>query len=122
MAVSLREYRAKIRSVESTKKITRAMELIAASRIVKAQQRSEEHTSELQSRSDLVCRLLLEKKKNTSNHTGADQSSAPRVDPRLDHRTALLTPLLDVPALIAVILPETLINIYRLPTLPYCYL
>src|SRR2546421_3534922 len=28
--------------------------------------RSEEHTSELQSRSDLVCRLLLEKKKKTS--------------------------------------------------------
>src|SRR2546428_1398913 len=27
-------------------------------------QRSEEHTSELQSRSDLVCRLLLEKKKD----------------------------------------------------------
>src|SRR5207249_11600413 len=27
-------------------------------------QRSEEHTSELQSRFDLVCRLLLEKKKN----------------------------------------------------------
>jgi F-type H+-transporting ATPase subunit gamma len=40
MAVSLREYRAKIRSVESTKKITRAMELIAASRIIKAQQRA----------------------------------------------------------------------------------
>src|SRR2546428_8744651 len=31
--------------------------------------RSEEHTSELQSRSDLVCRLLLEKKKsNESQH------------------------------------------------------
>src|SRR2546421_3900682 len=28
-----------------------------------SRQRSEEHTSELQSRSDLVCRLLLEKKK-----------------------------------------------------------
>src|SRR5436190_9234766 len=28
--------------------------------------RSEEHTSELQSHSDLVCRLLLEKKKRTS--------------------------------------------------------
>src|SRR5438132_14219646 len=27
--------------------------------------RSEEHTSELQSHSDLVCRLLLEKKKNS---------------------------------------------------------
>src|SRR5690349_3166971 len=30
------------------------------------QERSEEHTSELQSRRDLVCRLLLEKKKTTS--------------------------------------------------------
>src|SRR5690349_23158362 len=29
--------------------------------------RSEEHTSELQSRRDLVCRLLLEKKKKTNN-------------------------------------------------------
>src|SRR5206468_6757440 len=29
--------------------------------------RSEEHTSELQSRSDLVCRLLLEKKKTLDN-------------------------------------------------------
>src|SRR5437868_15224392 len=29
--------------------------------------RSEEHTSELQSRFDLVCRLLLEKKKNNLN-------------------------------------------------------
>src|SRR2546421_8679701 len=29
--------------------------------------RSEEHTSELQSRSDLVCRLLLEKKKETAS-------------------------------------------------------
>src|SRR5205809_5933993 len=31
--------------------------------------RSEEHTSELQSRLHLVCRLLLEKKKNTDAHT-----------------------------------------------------
>src|SRR5690606_41650491 len=29
--------------------------------------RSEEHTSELQSRENLVCRLLLEKKKNTTD-------------------------------------------------------
>src|SRR2546430_6760072 len=34
-----------------------------------ARHRSEEHTSELQSQSNLVCRLLLEKKKNT--HTTA---------------------------------------------------
>src|SRR5712664_4426110 len=35
------------------------------------ERRSEEHTSELQSRSDLVCRLLLEQKKknNKNNHT-----------------------------------------------------
>src|SRR5207249_11374356 len=32
-----------------------------------AVQRSEEHTSELQSRFDLVCRLLLEKKKKLTN-------------------------------------------------------
>src|SRR2546427_2234371 len=31
--------------------------------------RSEEHTSELQSQSNLVCRLLLEKKKNIHGHT-----------------------------------------------------
>src|SRR5438034_4377044 len=31
--------------------------------------RSEEHTSELQSHSDLVCRLLLEKKKKKIQHT-----------------------------------------------------
>src|SRR2546427_7493093 len=31
--------------------------------------RSEEHTSELQSQSNLVCRLLLEKKKNSGTYT-----------------------------------------------------
>src|SRR5437588_3667306 len=35
-------------------------------------QRSEEHTSELQSHSELVCRLLLEKKKYREN-TGKDR-------------------------------------------------
>src|SRR5438034_6883453 len=33
--------------------------------------RSEEHTSELQSHSDLVCRLLLEKKKDGYLHRGS---------------------------------------------------
>src|SRR2546421_4993795 len=42
--------------------------------------RSEEHTSELQSRSDLVCRLLLEKKKNkkkqiSTRHTNKKQQN-----------------------------------------------
>src|SRR2546421_2300186 len=41
--------------------------------------RSEEHTSELQSRSDLVCRLLLEKKKKKSsqNHHSQRQPDSP---------------------------------------------
>src|SRR5690349_23179921 len=35
--------------------------------------RSEEHTSELQSRRDLVCRLLLEKKKNEISADATDE-------------------------------------------------
>ena len=41
MGAQLRVYRRRIRSVQSTKKITKAMELIASSRIVKAQARLE---------------------------------------------------------------------------------
>src|SRR3989449_3112555 len=41
---------------------------LVAARLVE-QERSEEHTSELQSRLHLVCRLLLEKKKNTNAKT-----------------------------------------------------
>src|SRR3989475_3652816 len=46
--------------------------------------RSEEHTSELQSQSNLVCRLLLEKKKRTlpirsAEHTSELQSQSNRV-------------------------------------------
>src|SRR5205809_5705895 len=40
--------------------------------------RSEEHTSELQSRLHLVCRLLLEKKNNVHSYDGiCEQSSDP---------------------------------------------
>ena len=41
MGAQLRVYRRRIKSVQATKKITKAMELIASSRIVKAQQRLE---------------------------------------------------------------------------------
>src|SRR2546430_8531305 len=46
-------------------------ELQAFGLIVTAEPRSEEHTSELQSQSNLVCRLLLEKKKKNDieHHT-----------------------------------------------------
>src|SRR5699024_11967916 len=43
-------------------------------------QRSEEHTSELQSRFDLVCRLLLEKKKNHCCDGSRSDLSTSRVD------------------------------------------
>src|SRR5260221_10361458 len=43
-------------------------------RFGRAFQRSEEHTSELQSHSDLVCRLLLEKKKPRAPGTSAARS------------------------------------------------
>src|SRR5688572_31802997 len=38
-----------------------------------AEARSEEHTSEPQSQSNLVCRLLLEKKKKTNNNKHASE-------------------------------------------------
>src|SRR2546421_6811472 len=46
-----------------------ALQSAARHRSKDGQLRSEEHTSELQSRSDLVCRLLLEKKKRSIDET-----------------------------------------------------
>src|SRR2546430_4608814 len=52
--------------------------------------RSEEHTSELQSQSNLVCRLLLEKKKKLAIHTYSahisDRPDAPSV-PDVAHQS-----------------------------------
>src|SRR5205085_5020309 len=44
----------------------RRLDLVQRAVIAVTDARSEEHTSELQSQSNLVCRLLLEKKKNTT--------------------------------------------------------
>src|SRR2546430_10782278 len=41
--------------------------------------RSEEHTSELQSQSNLVCRLLLEKKKHTTPSDGSPSTISNRL-------------------------------------------
>src|SRR2546422_4436951 len=51
-------------------------------RVAVLQRRSEEHTSELQSRLHLVCRLLLEKKKNTQM---AEQRDSPTTFLRAVH-------------------------------------
>src|SRR6202021_2414415 len=53
--------------------------------------RSEEHTSELQSHSDLVCRLLLEKKKNkvtSTDQSSASTTSSPRTQTQRDNMTS----------------------------------
>src|SRR2546429_2524377 len=47
--------------------------------------RSEEHTSELQSRLHLVCRLLLEKKKKNIKRTGKNAQRQTRTSSRPNH-------------------------------------
>src|SRR2546430_8363022 len=49
-------------------------------RATSADSRSEEHTSELQSQSNLVCRLLLEKKKRSHGSARVDYGLAVRAD------------------------------------------
>src|SRR2546430_3719472 len=56
--------------------------------------RSEEHTSELQSQSNLVCRLLLEKKKKTIQHasiTAQNTSNVLRLRSEVQHSTLTAT-------------------------------
>src|SRR5688572_31002870 len=56
--------------------IARAAVGLAESFAEVADQRSEEHTSELQSQSNLVCRLLLEKKKKHKQNQASAQHTA----------------------------------------------
>src|SRR5690349_23006232 len=51
--------------------VGRALPHAANVEVLRVRRRSEEHTSELQSRRDLVCRLLLEKKKKKDTRSGA---------------------------------------------------
>src|SRR5215510_15755816 len=52
-----------------------------ASRTRPPHRRSEEHTSELQSRGHLVCRLLLEKKKEKTHTNNTTQHHTPTTQP-----------------------------------------
>src|SRR2546430_12243034 len=56
---------AKARQARQLIRVLRRRTPLAPAQLAHAQ-RSEEHTSELQSQSNLVCRLLLEKKKKTT--------------------------------------------------------
>src|SRR2546430_7686940 len=61
--------------------ISRALVAVDGDALQDGAPRSEEHTSELQSQSNLVCRLLLEKKKKTDEQHKAAESEefAPKV-------------------------------------------
>src|SRR5205807_5112103 len=54
--------------------------------------RSEEHTSELQSPCNLVCRLLLEKKKKRNEYRTQHTSHRPLFNDELPHMTFLTCP------------------------------
>src|SRR2546430_4578766 len=57
--------------------------------------RSEEHTSELQSQSNLVCRLLLEKKNIIGTVRGVDLDHHLGFHPRLVRRMCSVKPIID---------------------------
>src|SRR5438093_8847740 len=55
--------------------------IITDTRTVSGRRRSEEHTSELQSLTNLVCRLLLEKKKTNCAASIGHQTTSPSHEP-----------------------------------------
>src|SRR5437870_11251847 len=69
--------------------LVRAHQVPVEARAVAVGERSEEHTSELQSRGHLVCRLLLEKKKKQPNNT---QHAPPHTPPHTHHVLPPRTP------------------------------
>src|SRR5438105_11065361 len=66
----------------------RAFEILARDARVAREdlERSEEHTSELQSRVDLVCRLLLEKKKKKKHRTHNTYARQQRKEKHIRHK------------------------------------
>src|SRR5688572_32144645 len=60
-------FRSAIRILPEQVRFAVACEVRASDQLPVSAPRSEEHTSELQSQSNLVCRLLLEKKKENNN-------------------------------------------------------
>ncbi len=81
MGAQLRVYRRRIKSVQATKKITKAMELIASSRIVKAQQRVEA--------AQPYTRELIRAISAAASHTGGGHPLTD-TDQRLRQRAAVL--------------------------------
>src|SRR5688572_31570272 len=63
-----------------------ALSMTMASPVSRCASRSEEHTSELQSQSNLVCRLLLEKKKATKKDVFQSNGLYVRVSLNLENK------------------------------------
>src|SRR5438270_4193815 len=66
------EHRARLRQQRSD----RVPNLLERPGVAQDRARSEEHTSELQSQSNLVCRLLLEKKKKKMRNYNIDKDTS----------------------------------------------
>src|SRR5437016_9429511 len=66
------------RAYREANRLVVAAGLVLAGAGVLRHDRSEEHTSELQSLTNLVCRLLLEKKNKTHKKSGRAPSAPPR--------------------------------------------
>src|SRR2546430_11776943 len=64
---ALRQNRVKVRHQLDVSAVVGAEFREVVGKVLTAGKRSEEHTSELQSQSNLVCRLLLEKKKHNTD-------------------------------------------------------
>ena len=77
MGAQLRVYRRRIRSVQATKKITKAMELIASSRIVKAQQRLDASTPYLRQLTAAISAAATHAS-DVSNHPLIAKSQEPK--------------------------------------------
>src|SRR2546429_6520609 len=86
LPISSKESIPNVRSRHLFCQSTDGPEKILMSRSGGEAKRSEEHTSELQSRLHLVCRLLLEKKKQIHNNTTHD---LPALQPRAPVRLPL---------------------------------
>src|SRR2546422_4608353 len=63
-----------VRITRGLRAAVEARRVVGQRRAIPEEVRSEEHTSELQSRLHLVCRLLLEKKKTTKARTSRKKS------------------------------------------------
>src|SRR2546430_8821640 len=68
-----------------------------------AHERSEEHTSELQSQSNLVCRLLLEKKKKSSSRHQSDKRAMINIQSLAAHFSIIPPSLITYPTVHALL-------------------